>query len=141
MSIRLPSPKRWPVHLLRAAVTCEVLLAFTQAIWMGGFLQGAYPLLAVHQENATVTAVAAFAMTVAAVLCWRLGHGSARPILACVTIDAAIVVQIIFGYARILAVHVPLGVAIIVGTVLLCVKVWQRPPPRTVEPATLVTQR
>jgi hypothetical protein len=65
------SSVRWARWLLRVAVTCEALLAVGQAILMGGFLQGHYPLLAAHQVNATFTGIAAMPMTAAAVLQWR----------------------------------------------------------------------
>jgi len=65
------SSVRWARWLLRVAVTCEALLAVGQAILMGGFLQGHYPLLAAHQVNATFTGISAMPMTAAAVLQWR----------------------------------------------------------------------
>jgi hypothetical protein len=118
------TPAPWARWIFRVAVSCETLLAFGQAVLIGGFLDGHYPLLNAHRENATFTAVAALLMTVAAVLQWRPGRGSARPIFACLVVVAAIVVQIIVGYARTLAIHVPLGVAISAGDVWLLVWAW-----------------
>jgi hypothetical protein len=125
-------PARWPQWLFRAAVSCEALLAFAQAILIGRFLQGHYPLLAAHRTNAIFTAVVAILMTIAAVLQWRPGGGSIRPVFACLVVVAAIVVETMLGFARVLAVHIPLGVAIIAADVQLLVWAWRpvsrRPP-------------
>jgi hypothetical protein len=118
-------PARWTRRLFRVAASCEALLAFGQAILIGGFLQGHYPLLEVHKANATLTGAAAMLTTVAAVLQWRPGRGPAWPIFACLVVVAAIVLQIILGYARTLAIHIPLGVSIITGDVLLVVWAWR----------------
>lgn len=111
--------------MFRTTVTTEALLAFVQPVLIGGFLQGHYGSLQLHKENATFTGVAAMVMLLAAVLQWRPGRGPAWPVFASLTVVAAIVVQIIMGYARTLAVHVPLGVLIITGDVLLLAWVWK----------------
>jgi hypothetical protein len=125
-------PARWPRWLFRVAVSCEALLALAQAILIGGFLQGHYPLLAAHRANAIFTAVVAILMTIAAVQQWRLGGGPIRPVFACLVVVAAIVVETILGFARVLSVHVPLGVVIIAADVQLLVWAWgpvsRRPP-------------
>jgi hypothetical protein len=115
----------WTHWLLRAAVTIEAVLAIAQPIFIGTFLQGHYDALASHQANATIVAVAAFAMVVAAGLHWRLGRGPVRVVVACVVNLAAIVVQVASGYARALAIHIPLGVLIVAASMLLLVWAWR----------------
>jgi hypothetical protein len=115
----------WTHWLLRAAVTVEAVLAVAQPIFIGAFLQGNYDALAWHKANATFVGVAAFAMVVAAVLRWRPGRGPGWVPLACVVIAAAIVVQIVFGYSRTLAIHIPLGVLVVTASVLLLVWSWR----------------
>ncbi len=115
----------WPCQVLRAAVTIQTLLAFAQPVLIGGFLQGNYSWLALHQMNAVFTAVAAMLMVLAAVLYWRRGPGPAWPALASLGIVAAIAAEIALGFARTLVVHIPLGVAIIAGSVRLLAWVWQ----------------
>lgn len=116
--------------MLRTTVTIEAVLACVQPVLIGGFLQGNYSSLQLHKDNATFTAVAAMLMLLAAVVHWRPGRGPAWPILASLVVVCGIVVQILLGYARTLSVHVPLGVAIVAGDVLLLVWVWK--PVRTV---------
>ena len=47
----------WPKWLFRAAITCEAVFAFAQAVLAGGFLAGHYDFLAMHKENATITGI------------------------------------------------------------------------------------
>jgi hypothetical protein len=62
----------------------------------------------------------ALVQVVLAVLVWRLGHGPGWPVVASVGLLVAILVQSVAGMNGLLAVHVPLGVAIfgLVATLL-----------------------
>jgi hypothetical protein len=115
----------WTHWLLRATVTVEAVLAVAQPIFIGAFLQGHYDALAWHKANATIVAAAAFAMAVAALLHWRPGRGPGWVAWACVLVVAAIVAQIVFGYSRTLAIHIPLGVLVVTASVLLLVWSWR----------------
>ncbi|MGW3632152.1 hypothetical protein ACWD7F_18645 [Streptomyces sp. NPDC005122] len=118
-------PTPWARWVFRTTVTTQALLAFAQPVLIGGFLQGRYESLELHKENATFTGVAAMVMVLAAVVQWQPGRGPAWPVFASLAVVAAIVAQIIMGYARTLAVHVPLGVLIVASDVLLLVWVWK----------------
>lgn len=115
----------WTRAVFKAVVTCEALLAFMQPILIGGFLQGHYPLLALHRYDASLVLLAALLMTIAAIPQWRVTGGPAWPIFASAGLFAVIVVQVILGRTRILAVHVPLGVSIITADVLLLIWAWR----------------
>jgi hypothetical protein len=115
----------WTHWLLRAAVTLEAVLAIAQPIFIGAFLQGNYDALAWHQANATIVGFVSFAMAVAAILHWRPGGGPVWVVWACVVLAVAVVVQIAVGYARSLAVHIPLGVLVVVASALLLVWSWR----------------
>jgi hypothetical protein len=115
----------WAHWLFRVVITVEALLALGQPILIGSFLQGNYGALGLHQANATLTGIAAFVMAVTAVVYWRPGRGRAWPAWLCLGVAAAIVGQIILGYSRVLAVHIPLGVLIIAADLLLVVWVWR----------------
>ena len=58
----------------------------------------------------------------AAVLFWRPGRGPGWPALATAALFFAEGMQIGMGYTRVLAIHVPLGVAIVAS--LLALSVW-----------------
>jgi glucose dehydrogenase len=111
--------------LFRWFVTTAAVLAFAQAALAGAFLSGHYGALNLHSINASLAALAALGMAVVGGLIWRPGRGAAWPALVSLGVFVAEVVQIGFGYARSLSLHVPLGVAIIVGLVVLTLRVWR----------------
>jgi hypothetical protein len=129
--------RRW-VHLLfRTVVTVEAVLALGQAVLAGRFLSGHYDALALHAANARATAITAIVQTGAAILVWRPGRGPAWPVFASAALFGAEAAQIALGYARVLTVHVPLGVSIIASVGLLLVWAWRPVPHRVVEPGTV----
>lgn len=125
-------PPTWPMWLFRVVVTIEAVLAFDQAVFAGQFVSGDYGALNSHETGAAVTNVVLLVETVAAVLLWRPGRGPRWPMLAAFTLFLASGVQIGIGYARVLVVHVPLGVTIIVLDVLVLVWAWRYRPARRV---------
>ncbi|MFE9453441.1 hypothetical protein [Streptomyces sp. NPDC006739] len=106
-------------------VTCEAAFALGQAALAGSFLSGHYGALDLHALNATLTGLTAVVQTIAGVLLWRLGGGPAWPAWTSALLFAAEAGQIAMGYARVLAVHVPLGVTIIACIALMLVWVWR----------------
>ncbi|MGW3359946.1 hypothetical protein ACWDFL_31755 [Streptomyces bungoensis] len=120
-----PPVRRWALMLFRTVVTGEAVLALGQAVLAGSFLSGHYAALDMHAVNATATGVTAVAQIVAALLLWRPGGGPGWPALASIALFGAEAGQIAMGYGRVLAVHVPLGVAIIAFTVLMLVRAWR----------------
>jgi hypothetical protein len=104
------------------------LLLFDQAVYAGQFLGGSYPALHTHRENATVAGIAVLAAAACALLLWRPGRGPIRPLVATLALFGLIALQIVLGFARVLTVHVPLGVAIIGMSVGLNVWAWRYRP-------------
>ena len=88
-----------------------------------------YPSLATHRENATVAGIAVLVAAVAAVPIRWPGRGPLWPMLASLGLFALIGGQIALGFLRLLTIHIPLGVAIIVLAVLLAVWAWRPHPP------------
>jgi hypothetical protein len=122
--------RRWPRQVFRAAVTGEAVFAFAQAVLAGGFLAGHYELLAQHRDNATITGIVELVVLAAAVVQWKPGGGPLWPVAVSAGLFAAEAVQILLGYARVLVVHIPLGVAVIAGITLLLVWAWRAPEVR-----------
>lgn len=125
-AVRVPAlPRRgarWPGPLFRGVAAVHALLVFAQAVFAGQFLSGDAGALGLHEVNGTeVVTVVALVQVLAAVLVWRPGRGSPLPALVSVLLLAAEVLQIGFGFEGRLAVHVPLGVAILAITVALAV--------------------
>jgi hypothetical protein len=120
----------WPLWLLRVVVTVEAVLAFNQAVFAGQFLSGTYGAVSTHAVNANVTGIMLLVEAVAAALLWRRGGGPGWPALTALGLFVLAGVQIGIGYARVLALHIPLGVAIIVVDILMLVWVWRYRPDR-----------
>jgi hypothetical protein len=123
-------PPTWPLWLLRIVVTVQAVLAFDQAVFAGQFISGDYGALNSHETGAAATNAVLLVETVAAVLLWRPGRGPWWPTAAAFGLFLASGAQIGMGYARVLAVHIPLGVAIIALDVLMLVWVWRYRPGR-----------
>lgn len=115
----------WARWVFRVAASVEVLLALGQPVLAGGFLSGHYSMLAMHQANASATGITAIVMTGAGVLLWRPGRGPGWPALASAALFGLEALQILLGYGKVLAVHIPLGVSIIACLVLLVVWAWR----------------
>lgn len=116
------APFRW---VLRLTITLHALAAFMQAVLAGRFLSGDYDMLRVHFVNAQVVGSLAIAQVLAAVLYWRLGGGPGWPAAVSVGLLAVEPIQIAAGIKRVIGIHIPLGVAIIVILVLLAVWAWR----------------
>jgi hypothetical protein len=123
-------PPSWPLWLFRVIVTVEAVLAFDQAVFAGQFISGDYGALNSHAANAGITGTVLIIEAVAGVLLWRPGRGPAWPIWAALGLVVMAGVQTALGYGRVLAVHVPLGVTIIVLDVLMLVWCWRYRPNR-----------
>jgi hypothetical protein len=123
---------------LRAIVLLHAALVLTQAAFAGQFLAGA-AWVRLHELNAGIIHLVALVQLVVAILVWRPGRGPGWPALTSLALLLAEELQMGFGYARVLALHVPLGVAIfgitvamLVGTRHLTrVDASSRPEPRT----------
>ncbi len=116
-------PFRWA---LRALITVHALDAFTQAILAGRFLSGDFAMLKTHLDNANfgVSSISSLQI-IAAVLYWRPGGGRSWPLFASLALTGVEAVQILLGVNRILGVHIPLGVLIILSTAALAVWAWR----------------
>jgi len=128
--------KPWTIWCLRIVVTVEAVLVFDQAVFAGQFIAGDFGALSTHRLNGDLVGTVAVLQIIATILLWRPGRGPAWPIAVSTTLFVLINVQIASGMSRLIAVHVPLGVAITVGTIHLLAWAWRyRPatPPSTVD--------
>jgi hypothetical protein len=118
-------PARWTRWPFRIAMTVAAVLLFNQAVFAGQFLSGTFGALQTHRENATAAGIAVLIAGVAAIPIRWPGGGPAWPSLACLGLFALIALQIAMGFARVLTVHIPLGVSIILLAVLLLIWAWR----------------
>jgi hypothetical protein len=106
---------------LRAIVLLHAALVLAQAAFAGQFLAGDAAWVRLHELNAGIIHLVALVQLVVAILVWRPGRGPGWPALASLALLLAEELQMGFGYARVLALHVPLGVAIFGTTVAMLV--------------------
>lgn len=95
------------------------LVFFGQAVLAGQFLSGIYPALRMHQLGATAADVLVFAaIVIGALLRW---HAKDRiwPFWAAVLLALVAQAQNLAGAARLVQLHIPLGVAMLVAAVLI----------------------
>lgn len=132
--------RRWPWTVVRAVVVLQALDAFLQPVFAGRFLSGDFGMLAAHKHNALYGLFTLSVLqVVAAALAWRLANGPGWLVITATVLTGAVLLQIILGFDRVLGIHVPLGVAIIVALVWSAVWVcgheptdrpFRRPRPR-----------
>jgi hypothetical protein len=114
---RAPRASLWTLRVVAVLVTTLVLL---QPVLAGLYMSGSYDMLTGHEVNAHVLTLTTLIQFVAAVVFWaRRGKGWTA--LLALLLMLVVNVQAGFGYARLLAGHVPMGVAITVVQVLFAV--------------------
>ncbi len=120
-----PAGPRATLWLLRAVTLLQCLAVLAQPVLAGMFLSGDSDALGAHGINASLVAFLSLSQLVASMLFWLAGRGRGWPVLATALMFLAVVLQIGFGYARQLDLHVPLGVTIVVASVLLTGWTWR----------------
>jgi hypothetical protein len=120
-----PPPDRRPrasLQVLRVVAVLHSLAFLAQPVFAGEYLMGDVDSLALHTINAVVVTALDVIQFVCAVVYFWAGRGRAWPIWASLAIALAVEVQVGMGFERVLVVHLPLGVSLAVGQVL--VTVW-----------------
>lgn len=95
---------------LHIAIALQTLTVFVQAVSAGLLLATSYGET-VHGVGARVMYGASMLYVLAAVLAWKPGGGSPRPVWYASGFLVLASVQVVLGIAHVPAVHVPLGVA------------------------------
>jgi hypothetical protein len=117
---RRPRVTLW---LLRITATLNLLLVLMQPVLAGLFLSGDVDAIDVHATVANTVAFVSMGL-VGVGVAYVVARGRWWVLIALIALLAAIVGQAFAGYARVLELHIPLGVAIVTGAVLLAIWVW-----------------
>ncbi|WP_432177823.1 hypothetical protein [Streptomyces sp. NBC_00063] len=94
---------------LQVAIALQTLTIFVQAVSAGLLLTASYGET-LHSVGARVMYGASMLYVLAAVLAWKRGGGSPRPIWQASGFLALASVQVVLGIAHVPSVHLPLGV-------------------------------
>ncbi|MER7466849.1 hypothetical protein [Streptomyces sp. NPDC097981] len=116
---------------LQVAIGLQTLAIFFQAVTAGLLLSSSHGEL-LHGIGARVMYGASMVYVLAAVLAWRPGGGSPRPILHASGFLVLASVQVVLGIAHVPSLHVPLGILMFGLSVLALGR--QVPPARVPEP-------
>jgi hypothetical protein len=109
------------LHVLRVVAVLHSLAFLGQPVFAGRYLEGDVDALALHVANAfVVTGLDVIQLVCAIVFFWK-GRGRAWPIWASLAIALLVEVQVGMGFERLLVVHLPLGVSLVVGQILTTV--------------------
>ncbi|GAA2747072.1 hypothetical protein [Kitasatospora cinereorecta] len=109
--------KQRSLTFLQVAVALQTAALFFQATTAGLLLVTSHGEV-VHGVGARVMYGASMLYVLAAVLAWRPGGAAPRPILYATGFLVLASVQVVLGIAHVRAVHVPLGVLMLVLSVL-----------------------
>ncbi|MFH9588927.1 hypothetical protein ACH4LS_27815 [Streptomyces luteogriseus] len=94
---------------LRTAIAVQTLTIFLQAVSAGLLLTSSYGEV-LHSAGARVTYGASMLYLLAAVLAWKPGGGSPRPVRHATGFLVLASVQVVLGIAHVPSLHLPLGV-------------------------------
>lgn len=121
-----PGRKRaWVYVPYRVLITLALFIVLLQPVLAGQFMSGEYGALLWHQNAAAVLDMVLIASVVAGVLIKWPGRGPFWPILAPLGMLVLTYTQNELGFSRLVALHVPLGVLIILVMLPLTIWTWQ----------------
>jgi hypothetical protein len=114
----------WAVWSLRVIALGVAVLVFGQPVLAGLFVTGDVGMLRLHSTSAGFITTLAFLQFAAAILVWRPGRGPSWPIWASLAFFLAAEVQAALGYARVVGLHIPLGVLLFGFAVVMVIATW-----------------
>jgi len=127
----VPHARGWAWWLLRILVTVQALDAFLQPVSEGRFLSGDFAMLSLHRTNGTIVGGLSVAVLVASLVLWRVAPIPGRIVVGLALLGPLAGLQVFLGFARVLGIPVPLGVAFIVLSAWLLVWLWTHGPVTT----------
>ncbi|UQU67654.1 hypothetical protein COUCH_15870 [Couchioplanes caeruleus] len=117
------------LQLFRSAISAAAVVYLFQAVSAGQFLDGGYDFLRLHQLGTTV-ADGLMALALIATTLMKWGRGSLRPFLGVLATILVSQAQAACGAARMVWLHVPLGVLVIGLVWVLAWFAWTEPAVR-----------
>ncbi|OBF10428.1 hypothetical protein [Mycobacterium sp. 852002-10029_SCH5224772] len=105
-----------------------VVLALAQATLAGDFLGGQYDALMLHALGARAITITSAAQVLILAWVWRVG-GPRGAFFGAVVQTLLLVAEFAAGELHLAALHIPLGVLLVVGIVQLATMIWRIPLP------------
>jgi hypothetical protein len=113
------------LNALRVTAGVHALAICLQPVFAGVYLNGSPSGLRMHEPIGLALAFLGLGQLLLALIWWRTGGRWTAPVVS-LLIMAGEVFQIAMGYSRQLAMHVPLGIALVAITVAFAVSVNRR---------------
>ncbi|TQJ17819.1 hypothetical protein [Kribbella jejuensis] len=104
------------LYVLRVAAGLHALAICVQPVFAGIYLDGSPAGMRMHEPTGLALVALGAVQLLVATFWWRTGGRWIAPV-ASLLIVAGEVVQVAMGYSRQLAVHIPLGVALVASAV------------------------
>ncbi|SEC17994.1 hypothetical protein SAMN05216532_0701 [Streptomyces sp. 2231.1] len=117
MAITRTTAEQRGLTFLQVAIALQTLCIFFQAVTAGVLLSSSHGEV-LHGVGARVMYGASMLYVLAAVLAWKPGGGSPRPVLHASGFLVLASVQVVLGIAHVPSLHVPLGVTMFALSVL-----------------------
>ncbi|WP_435278925.1 hypothetical protein [Streptomyces sp. 1222.5] len=117
MAITRTTAQQRGLTFLQVAIALQTLCIFFQAVTAGVLLSSSHGEV-LHGVGARVMYGASMLYVLAAVLAWKPGAGSPRPVLHASGFLVLASVQVVLGIAHVPSLHVPLGVTMFALSVL-----------------------
>ena len=120
----------WPLWTYRIVAALAAVLLFIQSILAGQFIAAKNDKLAfmLHRENAVLASVVVLILVIAAILSVKPGGGSRAVIPRAIGLLVVTAFEGFAGFAKLTALHVPLGVLLIGIAAWMAITAWT--PPR-----------
>jgi hypothetical protein len=126
-TIQTPSvAPTWPVWTYRIVATLAAVLLFIQSILAGQFIADKQDKIAfeLHRDNAMISVVVVLVLVVAAILTVWPGGGRKTVLPRAVGLLVVTAGEAAAGFAKLPALHVPLGVALIGIAAWMAISSW-----------------
>jgi len=122
---RFAGSDRWAVRAFRIPITAAAVMLFNQSLQAGEFMSGKFEFLEFHRLGATISEYLLLLALAGAGWARFRGRYPLWPAGVTAVLFVAIQIQEWAGENRVLSVHVPLGVSLIVTVILLTVWAWR----------------
>jgi len=122
--LREPVGRGWTSWLLRLLLTLHAAMVVAQPVLIGSYLDGNFDQLAAHRLNGSLLPVVDMLCLGGALCHWLVGRGRFWPVPVTLLLIPVEGLQIGVGYQHNLAVHIPLGTAIVAGALFLAAWAW-----------------
>ena len=119
------------LYVLRVVAGVHAVGVCLQPVFAGVYLNGSPAGMRMHEPTGLALVFVGIAQLLVATFWWRSGGRWAAPAVSLLIVVGE-VVQVAMGYSRQLAIHIPLGIALVASTVAFAV--WITRQARVITP-------